>query len=196
MRGGSILGNAVRRREDPRLIRGAGSYVGDLAPPGTLHAAFVRSTIAHGDVSAIDTAGAAAVPGVVEILTADDVTIAPLVIWDTPPACARPGLSKRVRCVGDPVAVVIATSERAARDAAGLVFADIEPLPVVVDPEQALDMDAPILFPELGTNIALSGHAGTDDDPLAGADVIVTARFVNQRLAALPMEGAGGLAVP
>lgn len=194
--GGSILGNAVRRREDPRLIRGAGSYVGDMAPDGTLHAVFVRSHVAHGRVTAVDTAEAKDSPGVVDVAIASDVNVAPLSIWDTPPQCARPVLSTTVRHVGDPIAVVIAETERLAQDAAALVFADIEAAPTVVDPVEALDENAPLLFPELGSNVALEGHAGTTADPLAGAEVIVEARLVNQRLAALPLEGAGGLAVP
>ena len=100
-----------------------------------------------------------------------------------------------VRFVGEPVAVVVADTYARALDAAGLVDIDPEPGPVVVDPEAALAPDAPLLFPALGTNRAFE-LAHPDPDALAGAEVIVAGRFVNQRVAPPPMEPNGALAVP
>lgn len=195
--GSSVLGNAVIRREDPRLIRGEGSYVGDMVPAGLLHAAFVRSDVPHGRVTDVDIDEATAIPGVVEIVTAKDIDLDPLVIWGSPEACARPPLATVVRYVGDPIALVVATSERAAADAASAIFAEIESFPSIVDPEQALQEGAPILFPELGGNVALEEQTGwASGDPLAGADVVVEARLVNQRLAPVPLEGSACLAQP
>lgn len=192
----SVLGNAVARREDPRLIQGEGAFVGDMSPDGTLHAVFVRSDVPHGRVTALDVDAAHAVPGVVEVVTPADLDIEPLVIWGSPPECARSGLTTTARYVGDPIALIVATSERAAADAASMCFADIDPLPVVVDPEAALEPDAPQLFDDLSGNLALQERAGWEGDPLEDADVIIEARLVNQRLAPVPMEASGCLAIP
>ncbi len=186
---GSILGTSVRRVEDLDLITGASTYVGNLALDGMLHLAFVRSPLAHAAVIGIDTARAAAAPGVVAVLTAADLDLpAHHGLIPVNPDVPRPPLATdRVRFVGEAVAVVAAESKAAAVDAAELVEVDYDPLPAVVDPEAALEPGAPLQFPELGTNLA----AGVRDahDPLAGAEVVVRARMVNQRLAVLPMEG-------
>jgi carbon-monoxide dehydrogenase large subunit len=192
--GGSILGYAVRRREDPALMEGRGVYTGDLAMEGMLHAAFVRSPLAHGIVTAVDSA-ATALPGVVALYQGDDLGLRPQLPWRVDPVFARPPLAVRVRYVGDPVAVVVAESERAAVDGAGQVWVEVDPLPVVVDPERALVAGAPVLFPEHGSNLALAESEG-DPDPLAGAEVVVVQRLVNQRVAPVPMEPGAILARP
>ncbi len=184
--GGSILGHAVKRREDPDLVRGRRAYTGDLTAAGMLHAAFVRASVAHGLITGIDTS---MVPDGATVFTQDDLGISitppPMISTDF----SRPVLvSRHVRYVGDPIAVVLASSERAAVDAAGQVWVDIDPLPPVTDPERALDPEAPVVFPDAGTNLAWSGTAGNDDDPLAGAEVVISQRLVQQRLAPVPME--------
>jgi carbon-monoxide dehydrogenase large subunit len=187
---GSLLGNAVRRIEDPEILRGAARYVDDLEIPGVLHLAFVRSTVAHAELRSVDVAEAAAMPGVVGVFSAAelDVPVAPgLMVVN--PAFARPPLAKgKVRFVGDMVAVVAAESRAAAVDAAELVVVDYEPLSVVVDPEVATEPDAPLQFQAVGTNVAAGTRDG-GDDPLAGAEVVVRGRFENQRMAVAPMEG-------
>jgi carbon-monoxide dehydrogenase large subunit len=187
---GSLLGTEVRRVEDPELLRGEGSYVGNLRVEGALHVAFVRSPFAHALVTAIDTTEAAKAPGVVAVYTAEDLGLPALPVFiEVNPKCARyPLASERVRFVGEPVAAVVAESPTAAEDALELVDVDYEPLPAAIDPEQALEPDAPTQFPELGSNIA-AGVRDADDDVLAGADVVVRARIENQRLAVAPMEG-------
>src|SRR5215469_3884971 len=136
---GSILGSAVRRREDPRLVTGAGRYVDDLAPEGTLHAVFARSPLAHARLRRIDMSAAAAVPGVVAALTAADLDLPPRLSFAVvPEVFARPPLAVDVvRFVGEAVAVVVGESRSAAVDGAEAVSADYDPLPVVATPEQA-----------------------------------------------------------
>lgn len=188
---GSLLGNAVRRVEDPELLHGDGSYVDNLQLDGMLHVEFVRSPIAHGRLRGVDTDAAAKAPGVVAVYTVGDLGIAAhhgLAVLN--PKCARPPLADRkVRFVGDCVAAVVAESKAAAVDAAELVEVDYEPLPAVTDPEEALAPDAPPQFEELGSNLAAGARSSGEVDPLAGAEHVVRARFENQRVAVVPIEG-------
>ncbi|MEJ3656323.1 xanthine dehydrogenase family protein molybdopterin-binding subunit [Actinomycetes bacterium KLBMP 9759] len=186
---GSILGTSVRRVEDRDLITGATTFVGNLSLEGVLHLAFVRSPFAHARITGIDTAEAAASTGVVAVFTAADLALPAhhglMVVNENTP---RPPLATdRVRFVGEAVAVVVAESKSAAVDAVELVEVDYDPLPAVVDMEEALSPDAPLQFPELGTNLA-SGER-SDVDALGDAEVVVRARMVNQRVAVMPMEG-------
>ena len=128
----------TRRLEDMPLVRGTGAYVGDLVTSDTLHCAFVRSPVAHGTITDIDVSMASSEPGVVGIFTAEDLDLAdiPSVTGRGPGAeyMTRPVLARdRVRFVGDAVAVVVAESERAAADAADLVWVDVDELGVVDD---------------------------------------------------------------
>ncbi len=196
---GSILGNAVLRREDPTLLRGSEKYYDDLDIDGVHYLHFVRSPYAHARLGAVDTTEAAAVPGVVGVWTADNLDVAPFLgfpMWN--PYFARPMLAKgKVRFVGDIVAAVVATSREAAADAAELVQVDYDPLPSVTDPEAALAPGAPALFDEAegGSNLVFE-HAIGEGDPLAGADHVAEVRVVSQRLAGVPMETNGCVAVP
>lgn len=212
--GGSILGNPVQRLEDPRILRGDAKYFDDLAPAGCLHIVFVRSTIAHARVTSIETDEALAMPGVHGVYThatlphpsvtgADDETLESVPMPPIqgfvmmPPAFNRPPLADGVvRFVGDIVAAVVAETRAQAVDAAEMVVVDYDPLPTVVDPEAALEEGAPILFPEHGSNTAIEFDFGTDPDILEGSDVVVQGRFVNQRVAAVPMECNGIVVEP
>jgi aerobic carbon-monoxide dehydrogenase large subunit len=190
-------GKAVRRLEDPPLIKGTGTYTDDVDAPGALHAAFVRSEVAHGRILGIDTDAAARAPGVAGVYTAGDLAVEPIALG---PAVAagmrRPILAHdRVRFQGEAIAVVVADTREAAVDAAELVEVDIEPLDIVVDPERALDEDTPKLYPDEGTNLAFASEP-TDTDVLAEADVVVAGRYVNQRLCAVPLEPAAAVAAP
>ena len=188
-------GTAVRRREDPPLIQGTGTYTDDVAAPGALHAQFVRSEVAHGRIVSIETAAAAAAPGVAGVFTGADLDLGhfppgPM----APDDMLRPTLARDVvRFQGEAIAVVVAETKAAAVDAAELVEVDIEPLDIVVDPERALDDDAPQLFPDKGSNLAFAGGSA-DEGALEGADVVVRSRYVNQRLAAVPMEPSAAVA--
>ena len=188
---------AVRRREDPPLIKGAGTYTDDVHAPGALHAVFVRSEVAHGRIVSIDSQAAAAAPGVVGVFTAADLDLGPMPPGPMAPSdMLRPVLAQDVvRFQGEAIAAVVAESRGAAVDAAELVQVDLEPLDVLVDPERALDDDAPVLFAEKGTNLVFEGTS-RDEDVLGDADVVVKSRYVNQRLAAVPMEPAAAVAAP
>src|SRR5262245_34023093 len=169
---GSILGHPVRRVEDPDLLTGASRYVGDLAADDCLYAAFVRSTVAHGRLGQIETGEAGSMPGVAGVFTAGDFDLEPLAPGMVPEAFARPVVaSDVVRFVGEIVAVVVADSAARAMDAAETILVDVEPLSAVIDLLSAGDDDAPILFPEHGTNRAMDSRFG-DPDPLAGAEVV------------------------
>jgi carbon-monoxide dehydrogenase large subunit len=195
---GSILGHAVRRREDPRLITGTGRYVDDIQPEKCLHVAFVRSTLAHAELRSIDVEAATAAPGVVAVLTAADLGLPARVGFAmVPAALARPPLAVgHVRFVGEPVALVVAESPGEAVDAAQLVGLDLEPLEVVVDAEAARHAGSALLFPAHGSNVAHHIAPRIESDVLAGADVTIQGRFVNQRLAPVPMEPEAILVVP
>ncbi|MDA8309908.1 MAG: xanthine dehydrogenase family protein molybdopterin-binding subunit [Actinomycetota bacterium] len=199
--GMSVLGHRVERLEDPPLLTGAAEYLADLHPPGVLHAVFVRSSVAHGVLRAVDVSGARSQPGVVAVFTAGDLALGGIPEWPRAEGPARPALARpclaggRVRFVGEAVAVVVAESVAAALDAAELVVVDVDPLPVVVDPLAAMEPDAPLLFPPLGTNIVLDVPP-TDAGVLEGADVVVRARFVNQRVAPVPIETNAALVTP
>ncbi len=188
-RPGSILGTRVLRTEDPGLLTGSRAYLADLALPGKLHAVFVRSDVAHGTITEIHREGALDMPGVVEVLTAAELGIAAHHGFATVhPDFARPPLADgRVRFVGEPIAVVLAETFEQGEDAAEMVWADIEPLPTYVDAESALAADAEEIFPGHGSNHALVIVDKPRAD-LSGADAIVRGRYVNQRMAVVPME--------
>ena len=194
----SFFGIPVRRTEDPRFLRGEGRYLENVALPGALRAVFVRSMMAHARVNAVDTKGAREMPGVATILTAADLDLPP-----QPPAgnvagdYLRPILaSDRVRYVGEPLAMVVASTLAEATDAAELVQVDYDPLPAVTDLVAAARDDSPLLFPDQDTNVADTFGTDGDEDPLAGADVVVRGRFVNQRLAPSSMEPNAIAVVP
>ena len=195
---GSILGTAVRRVEDPELVRGRGTFVDNLTQrrKDVLHAVFVRSPFAHAEITSIETAEAAASPGVVGVFTAAELGTAPVPLFaQANDAVARYALAVgRVRYVGDPVALVVARTRAEAVDAAELVDVDYEPLPAVVDPEAAAVPGAREVHEELPRNIAIRRLG--DGDPLDDAEVVVRARIENNRLATAPIEGNAILADP
>jgi len=216
----SVLGHRVERREDPPLLDGSARFLADLSVPGMLHLVFVRAAVAHGELRSVDVSDALECDGVVAAFSARDLELPDIPEWPRPdgpprPALARPCLARdRVRFVGEAVAVVVAESAATAADAAERVVVDVEPLEVAVTPDHALGADAVLLFPELGTNVVLDATAGIEEaedgnatmdgaaimdgegGALAGAEVVVRARFVNQRVAPVPMEPNGILVVP
>ena len=194
---GSILGTRVLRTEDPGLLRGENRYLDDLDVPGKLHAVFARSELAHALLDAVHVDDAAAVPGVVAVYDGATIGVAPhhgfVNLHDD---FVRPPIATdRVRFVGEPIALVVAESIAAAADAAALVWADYTPLRAVVDPHDALADGAELLFPAHGDNVAV---ASTDPDPVVAGDgtIVVRGRYVNQRMAVVPMEPDGCLAIP
>ena len=203
----SIFGDPALRSEDPRFLRGEGRYLDNLPIDGALRAMFVRSMMPHARLGAVDVGAARTMPGVAAVFTANDLSIPAL-----PPsgnvegvvesaelehAFSRDVLARDVvRFVGEPVAVVLAETAAHAEDAAEAVLVEYDPLPVVIGPEEAIADDAPLLWPRLGSNVAERFEVRWDDDVLAGADVVVRERFVNQRLAPVPMETDAVAVVP
>ncbi len=180
------------RVEDPDLLTGRATFIDNLRVDGMLHLAFVRSAVAHGILRSVDRTAASGLPGVVGVFVADDLAIPPHHAFGVAlhEACARPPLAvDRVRFVGEPVAVVVADTKAHALDAVDAVVVDVEPLPAVVDPEAALTPGAPVQFEAIGSNLAAGARDPAAVDPLAGAEVVVRGRFVNQRVAVVPMEG-------
>jgi carbon-monoxide dehydrogenase large subunit len=199
---GSILGNAVVRLEDPTLLTGEGKYVDDLVEPGTLYVAFARSTVAHGNLVSVDISEASSMPGVVAVYHSggDDLGLAPFQQFAMmPEALNRPVFATgKVRFVGDVVAAVVAETRGQAVDAAERVVADYDPLPSVMSPLDALAADAPLLFDDHGSNVCFGTTFPPegDVDPLEGAHSVAEVTMVSQRLAGVPMENNGILAVP
>lgn len=191
----SALGGAVRRREDPRLVTGAGQYTDDVHREGCLHAVFVRSHVAHGRIKRIETDAAAATPGILGVFLARDLALKPQE-FPSLDVMARPPLAADVvRFVGDAIAVVVGETRAQAVDGAAAVLVDYEPLEVVVDAAAAMDTGAPVLHPAKGDNVAAIIEIG-EEGALDGAEVIVRGHFVNQRLAPVPLEGNAVLAEP
>ncbi len=209
--GAKYFGAAVRRREDPRFLRGEGRYVDDVTLPGLLHAAFVRSPHAHARIVAIRTDAAAAMPEVVRVFTFRDLErwMKPLPLFGAPPpglaAAVRFDLHQvnqyalcrdRARYVGEIVAMVVATSRARAEDAAERIEVDWEPLPPVIDMRAGTAAGSPLIHPEWSTNVAVGfTHAiGDVDAAFAGADVVVEDTFSIQRYVGMPIETRGVVA--
>ncbi|MGZ4150028.1 MAG: xanthine dehydrogenase family protein molybdopterin-binding subunit [Actinomycetota bacterium] len=202
----SAFGTPALRTEDPRFLRGEGRYLENISIPGALRAVFVRSMFPHAtlqQVRGVDEARA--MRGVVAVFTAEDLAIAaqpPSGNVEAPGGelelpFHREALARdRLRFVGEPFAVVLAETLAQAMDAAEVVWAEAEPVEAVTDPEVALLDGAPLLWPELGTNVAHTFAHGWEEDVMAGAEVVVRGRFVNQRLAPVPMETNAIAVVP
>jgi carbon-monoxide dehydrogenase large subunit len=187
----NVIGQRVRRREDPRFLTGTGQYVDDLDLPGALRVTFVRSDWAHARIVSIDATAAAALPGI-QVFTAADVDLGS---FPLPPFLGidagmhRPLIaSDKVRFVGDIVAAVLSESRDEGVDAAELVQVEYDPLPVVTDPREALRDDV-LLFEDVGTNICLHRPAGSTGESLFdGCDVRTSGTLISPRLSACPLE--------
>ncbi len=192
----SILGNRVVRKEDPALLTTGGTYVDDITVSDSLHVVFVRSMVAHGQITSIDVEEARSAEGVVDVVTNADLTIGdikPFMLINQ--TITRPVLARdRVRYVGEPIVAVVAESRAAAVDAAELVIVDIDPLPAVIDPRDALADDAVHLFPHLATNVAMQADHHGDPISFDDCEVVVTQTTVNQRLAPAPIENRSAIA--
>jgi carbon-monoxide dehydrogenase large subunit len=207
MRFGS--GKAVRRIEDPALVRGQGQFTDDVNPAGQAFAAFVRSPMAHARILSIDTASVLAMPGVLAVHTGADLVAAGVKSIPLAPVFKRPdgqpmtaaprrALAHEVaRCVGEPVALVVAETRAQAKAAADALMVDYEDLPSVTDPIRAMAPDAPRVYDSLPDNIcgvARHGNAEGTAAAFARAAHVVRLHLVNQRLAPSPMEPRSVLA--
>ena len=209
--GAKYFGAAVKRREDPRFLRGDGRFIDDVALPGMFHAAFLRSPHAHAVVKTIHTAAAAAAPGVARVFTFGDLDrwMKPLPLFGAVPAGLAAVVKfdvrqapqwalcrERARYVGEIVAMVLAESRAAAEDAVDLIEVDWEPLPPVVDMVRAGEPGGPLVHQEWGTNVGVgfSHSIGDADAAFARADVTVSETFHIQRYVGMPLEGRGVVA--
>src|SRR5207244_6608319 len=148
------IGKSVKRVEDFRLLTGRGTFIDDHPPVGNVHhAAIVRSRHAHARILGYDVSNARAAEGVVAVITGEHVAkeTRPFAVGVTAPVHYYCAATDKVRFVGEPVAVVVARNRYIAEDAADLVRVDYDPLPVVVDPERALDSTEPVLTPEVAS---------------------------------------------
>ncbi len=209
--GAKYFGAAVKRREDPRFLRGDGRFIDDVALPGMFHAAFLRSPHAHAVVKTIHTAAAAAAPGVARVFTFGDLDrwMKPLPLFGAVPAGLAAVVKfdlrqapqwalcrERARYVGEIVAMVLAESRAAAEDAVDLIEVDWEPLPPVMDMVRAGEPGGPLVHQEWGTNVGVgfSHSIGDADGAFARADVTVSETFHIQRYVGMPLEGRGVVA--
>ncbi len=209
--GAKYFGAAVKRREDPRFLRGEGRFVDDVTLPSMLHAAFVRSPHAHARITRIHTAAAKALRGVAAVFTHADLErwMKPLPLFGAAP----PGLAAavtfdlrqapqfalcrdRARHVGEIVAMVVAESRARAEDAAALIEIEWDPLPPVVNMVRAAEPGGPLVHPEWGTNVAVGfSHAiGDAEAAFARAEVVLSETFSIQRYVGMPLEGRGVVA--
>ena len=195
-----FVGERVKRREDPRLITGSATYVDDVRLPGMLHAVVLRSPHAHAKVTSIDVDAARKSPGVICVLTGADLkgkigSLPCVAVAEHKPF--HPVLAADKVCyVGEPVVVAVGTDPYKAQDALDLVEVDYDPLDAVVDPEMALDVGAPLIHEEFGSNLVHRAEVANPaiDDALRSADRVIKFRVVNQRLAPVPMEPRGAVA--
>ncbi|PJF25259.1 MAG: carbon monoxide dehydrogenase, partial [Phototrophicales bacterium] len=200
----AVIGQSIKRREDPRLITGEAKYLDDIQLPGMAHAAILRSPYAHARIVSIDVSKAQALEGVIAVYTgADFMDINPLpCAWqaggvknnvNTPRVLAV----DKVTFTGTGVAVVVAENRYIAEDALNLIEVEWEPLPVVVDARKAVEPGAPQIHDNAPNNIVLEWECGDQaavDAALAEADVVIRQPLVNQRLIPTPMEARGCVA--
>src|SRR6478672_698348 len=194
-----LVGERVKRREDPRLIRGRATYVDDIALVGMQHLAFKRSDIAHGRIRAIDTSAAERMDGVEAVFTGKQIAefLGPMPIGTPFPSPEHRAVAvDTVRFAGEPIAVVVA------RDAADAIAVSYDPLPAVVDTEQAMTGKPTVIHKDFANNLAVplvpsgtgvsADGSSVDDtainDAFAKADVVISQRMLNQRLAPTTME--------
>ena len=205
-----LVGARTKRREDPRLIRGRGTYVDDIALVGMQHLAFKRSDVAHGRIRSIDTSAAKAMPGVEAVFTGAEIAefLAPMPIGTPFPSPDHHAVATdTVRYGGEPVAVVVAADRYLARDAADAIVVQYETLPAVVDLELAMTGKPGVIHPAFPNNLAValvpsgtgvSADGKVDDSAIdaafAKAEVVISQRMMNQRLAPSAMEGRGVVA--
>jgi len=204
-----MMGARVRRKEDPRLITGSSTYVDDVQPQNLGHAAILRSIYGHAKINGIDTSAAKALPGVLAVYTGAEFQkfTGPMPHGGGEGGGGPKGMAgidtypiepEIVRHVGQAIAVVVATDRYIARDALERIVVDYSPLPVIVDMEEAIKPGAPQLYDNVPNNVAFLWNKveGEPDKAFAEADVVVTQKMNNQRVAGIPMETRAVLAQP
>lgn len=210
-RTGNQVGAARKRKEDQHLITGRTTWVDNMTVPGMVHLAILRSPMAHATISSIDVSEATKRPGVIAVFSGQDFAETQGNLpcaWPVTPDMVNPGAPSlavtQVNHVGEAVAVVAARTKAAAQDALEAIDVDYEPLPAVIDMEEALKDGAPLVHPNTTSNKSYtwafeSGEAGTGQPiqaALDSAEVTVTRRFVQQRLIPAFMEPRSTLVQP
>lgn len=199
---GSILGNRVLRKEDPKFLTTGGVYVDDLQSEPLLanaaHATYVRSTVAHGRITGIDVTAAMEAPGVIAIYTAADLDLQPVASTYNPTVKRTMLATDKVRYVGEPIAVILTEFANQGEDAVEGVIVDYDPLEVLVDVESAMTSPT-LIYPECGSNTVFDSTAigmpdNTGEAFFDDCEVVVKGRFVNQRVAPCPLEVRGAAA--
>lgn len=198
-----LLGERIKRKEDPRLIQGRAHYVDDIKLDGMLYMAFVRSVHAHACIRKVDTAAAKVLPGVIAVYTGHDIKGK---LGLVPCAAGMEGLKipdhpcmamDKVCYIGEPIAAVVARDRYVARDAVDLIEVDYDPLPAVTDPMKALEKGSKLVHENFGDNIAFVAKLDAGDWKAVEADKtikVIKQRFINQRLAPISMETRGVIA--
>jgi len=196
---GSILGNRVLRKEDPKFLTTGGKYVDDLLDEpllqGAAHVTYVRSSLAHGVITGIDTSAALQMPGVIAIFTAADLELQPVPSPFNPMVARGLMALDKVRYVGEPIAVVVTELANQGEDAAEQVIVDYDALPALIDIEEAMTSTT-LIYEGAGSNVVfdttvLGMPENTGEAFFEGCEVVVTGRFVNQRVAPCPLEVRG-----
>jgi len=198
--GGSILGNRVIRKEDPKFLTTGGEYVDDLHHEpllmGAAHVTYVRSSVAHGHITNINTTDALNAPGVIAVFTGDDLDLAEMPAAFNPKAKRTLLARTKVRYVGELVAAVITETRAQGEDAAEMVIVDYDVLPALVDIEEAMT-STNLIYEECGSNVVFDTTTelgipdNTGDAIFANCEVVVKGRFINQRVAPCPLEVRG-----
>ncbi|MEJ2488007.1 MAG: molybdopterin-dependent oxidoreductase, partial [Anaerolineales bacterium] len=198
------FGKRIKRNEDPRLLTGQALYVDDVDLPGMLHAAFLRSPYAHAKITSIDVSQALQREGVVAVYTAEDLgdywKPGPQLV--SPPPIANivfnektqvPLAKDKVKFSGEPIVMVLAESRYIAEDALADIFVDYEPLPAVVDLEEAIGEDSPLIHEEIGSNVAahVVQTKGDYESAKNKAALIIKRRFHYEHGCAAAMENRG-----
>ncbi len=194
---GSVLGEQVLRKEDPKFLTTGGVYIDDFQDPrldGAAYVVFARSPMAHGTIQSIDISEAVGMPGVIAVHTAESLRLEPAPSGFNPGVARTLLASGKVRWVGEPLAAVIAETYEQATDAAQAVIAEIDPLPALIDLEQSLASDLHI-YEAAGSNavfdsVFMGGSTNTGPEFFDGCEVVVTERVMNQRVAPCPLEPA------
>jgi len=200
-----VLGAPIKRVEDPRFITGKGRYVDDISLTGMTHVMVLRTPYAHANIRSIDTSRAKAMPGVIAVFTGADIPYNPLpMAW---PAGGSAGIQNNintprilatddVKWTGEGVAAVVAETAEQAQDALEAIEVDYEPLPTVVDAEEAIKPGAPQLHENAPNNIVFEWSVGDKNGTakaIDAAEVVVRQRIINQRLIPNPMETRGDI---
>ncbi len=200
--GGSILGNRVLRKEDPKFLTTGGQYVDDLLDEPLLkdavHVTYARSSVAHGRILSIDTSEAAQMPGIIAVFTGADLALEPVPSAFNPAATRTLLAMDKVRYVGEPLAIIVSETREQGEDASEAIIVDYDVLEALVDVEQAMTSSVH-LYEACGSNVVfdttfLGMPANTGDAYFEGCEVVVKGRYVNQRVAPCPLEVRGAAA--